>query len=353
MTPPEVFEDFLDFLDENEFMEHENIFATIELHPEIFQKGAQLDELLRISRKYKINRFSIGYQSHESSLLKYYTRRHDPEFLSNAVARLKSDGIEYINIDTMYGLPHQSIESWMMTLESVLNMNPESISCYFLFVDKHTKLHNDILHGKVHLPTHKHIQIQHLISQILLESNGYIEIPNDYYWKNLQHTREMDFVPRLPSKAHTLALGAGSYGYMKSSQYCNYFAIERYRHSLENGFLPIWKSTKLNQDGSYIRDIMFSLKNESHLNACLFRETYGQFMTETHPDLVRLLLEKGLLERFDDNLRLSRKGRLCVEEIATAFVESGSEHNFTSVVSKADRILNEKHNYFPTYWNIT
>ena len=349
LTPPGVLEDFMAFLNDNNFVIQGNIFATLELHPEIFSRADQIIELLDISRRYRINRFSVGFQSHESSLLKQYTRRHGSDFLDNAFDILKSEGAEYINIDTMYGLPNQSIESWYITLDRVLKICPDSISCYFLFVDRHTRLHNDVLSGSVCLPSHSHIQIQHLMSQILLESNDFIELPNDFYWKPRQQAKMTEFKPRLPSETHTLALGAGAYGYINGAQYCNYFDTNRYAQSIEKQSLPIWKSRRLDDDETYIRDIMFSLKNEPYLDAGLFHERYAKFVDESHPDVVQLLLDNDLIKSSGYELRLTGKGRLCVEEIATAFDELAAEPTDDCAESTQDRMLNEKHNYFPSY----
>ena len=103
-------------------------------------------------REAGVNRLSIGVQSLKDEELKWLERIHSSE---QAVAALKAGreaGFENINLDLMYGLPDQTLEGWMETLNRAIDLNPEHLSCYQLTVEPHTKLAAEVDRVAAQLP---------------------------------------------------------------------------------------------------------------------------------------------------------------------------------------------------------
>ncbi|MES0371022.1 MAG: radical SAM family heme chaperone HemW [Mariprofundaceae bacterium] len=87
-----------------------------------------------------VNRLSIGVQSLDDVELKWLERIHSGEQAVAALNAGRAAGFENINLDLMYGLPNQTLEQWFKTLDEVMRLGPEHLSCYQLTVEPHTKL---------------------------------------------------------------------------------------------------------------------------------------------------------------------------------------------------------------------
>ncbi|MCF7822046.1 MAG: radical SAM family heme chaperone HemW [Mariprofundaceae bacterium] len=87
-----------------------------------------------------VNRLSIGVQSLDDTLLKWLERIHNRDQAVAAFKAAREAGFTNINLDLMYGLPDQTLEQWFKTLDEVITLGPEHLSCYQLTVEPHTKL---------------------------------------------------------------------------------------------------------------------------------------------------------------------------------------------------------------------
>ena len=99
------------------------------------------DRLLRRLRSEGFTRVSLGIQSDNDEILKKIGRPHNYEQAVKAVQRIRKAGFRNLSVDLMYGLPGQDVESWLATLENVLTLEPEHISCYGLKLEEGTPMH--------------------------------------------------------------------------------------------------------------------------------------------------------------------------------------------------------------------
>ena len=86
------------------------------------------------------NRISIGVQSDQDDMLKRLGRPHTYEQARMAVVRAREAGFANLSLDLMFGLPNQTLTGWRDTLENVLRLKPEHMSCYALKVEPNTPL---------------------------------------------------------------------------------------------------------------------------------------------------------------------------------------------------------------------
>lgn len=107
---------------------------TIETNPEDVTR-----ENLAVWRDVGINRLSIGVQTFDDRELKAIGRQHDSDRSRMAVeaARYFFDNI---SIDLMYGLPGQSMESWVRNVDEAIQLGPQHISAYSLMYEDGTAL---------------------------------------------------------------------------------------------------------------------------------------------------------------------------------------------------------------------
>ncbi len=99
------------------------------------------DRLLRRLRSEGFNRVSLGIQCDDDDILKKIGRPHSYAQAVNAVQRIRKFGFKNLSVDLMYGLPGQSLTAWEATLQNVLKLQPEHISCYGLKVEEGTPLY--------------------------------------------------------------------------------------------------------------------------------------------------------------------------------------------------------------------
>ena len=99
------------------------------------------DKLLRRLRSEGFNRVSLGIQCDNDEILKKIGRPHNYEQAVNAVQRIRKARFRNLSVDLMYGLPGQTLGDWIKTLEHVLQLAPEHISCYGLKVEEGTPLY--------------------------------------------------------------------------------------------------------------------------------------------------------------------------------------------------------------------
>ena len=100
------------------------------------------DKLLRRLRAEGFNRVSLGIQTDNDELLRKLGRPHTYAQAVTAVQRIRKAGFRNLSLDLMYGLPGQTLSAWEQTLENVLKLNPEHMSCYGLKVEQGTPLYD-------------------------------------------------------------------------------------------------------------------------------------------------------------------------------------------------------------------
>ena len=108
---------------------------TLEANPDSADYKA-----LRRLRKAGFNRISLGYQSANPEELSAVHRAHTVEQGDSAVAAARKAGFANLSLDLIYGLPGQTEASWRATVEHVLALEPDHLSCYGLKVEAGTPL---------------------------------------------------------------------------------------------------------------------------------------------------------------------------------------------------------------------
>lgn len=95
---------------------------------------------LKALRRAGFNRISIGFQSACQAELDAVHRPHTVEQGDEAVAAARKAGFTNLSLDLIYGLPVQTVSEWWNTVEHVLALEPDHLSCYGLKVEEGTPL---------------------------------------------------------------------------------------------------------------------------------------------------------------------------------------------------------------------
>ena len=99
-----------------------------------------------------VNRLSMGVQSFQPDELSFLGRIHDVADVYRAVESARSVGFDNLNLDFIFGLPHQSPSGWRDTLQRATELEPEHLSLYSLIVEPETPLYHWVETGRVDQP---------------------------------------------------------------------------------------------------------------------------------------------------------------------------------------------------------
>ena len=112
-----------------------NAEITFEANPDSVS-----DQLLRRLKAEGFNRVSLGVQSDDDEMLEKLNRPHNYAQAVAAYQKIRKAGFRNVSVDLIYGLPGQTVRTWLETLEHVLEMMPEHISLYGLEVHEGTPM---------------------------------------------------------------------------------------------------------------------------------------------------------------------------------------------------------------------
>ena len=105
-------------------------------------------KMLQTLRKAGANRISLGVQSAHPCELRNLHRPHDFEQVKEAVKAIRAAKFKNLSLDLIYGLPEQDMAGWQDTVEQVLALEPEHLSCYGLKVEPGTPLDDRVIRGE-------------------------------------------------------------------------------------------------------------------------------------------------------------------------------------------------------------
>lgn len=118
------------------FQVSRNCEITVECNPDSVDP-----EFLTHLKRAGVNRLSMGVQSARDGELKEIGRLHNYQQAVQAFQQARQAGFENLSLDLIYGLPDQTLESWKASVEAVLQLAPEHLSCYGLKLEQGTPLY--------------------------------------------------------------------------------------------------------------------------------------------------------------------------------------------------------------------
>ena len=111
----------------------DNAEITVETNPATVSA-----DYLKKLRKMGVNRLSIGLQSMQENELRLLGRIHNCMDFLETFSDARAAGFDNISVDLMYGIPEQTMDSFLDTVEKTVALSPEHISAYCLKVEENT-----------------------------------------------------------------------------------------------------------------------------------------------------------------------------------------------------------------------
>jgi|SRR5581483_7348880 len=143
LLPPELVKRLMGFI-KRTFEVSGAAEVTLEANPRSTD-AERLDAWLQAG----VNRLSLGVQGFDRRALAVLERRTDAAQAESAFALARRAGFRNINIDLIYAVPHQSLDSWVETLRRGIAMAPDHVSTYCLSFEEGTLLFRRRAEGRV------------------------------------------------------------------------------------------------------------------------------------------------------------------------------------------------------------
>jgi oxygen-independent coproporphyrinogen III oxidase len=263
-----------------------------------------------------INRLSLGMQTANANELALFGRRHDNDAVVRAVSAARAGGFDNLNLDLIYGFPHQTLDSWRLTLGQVIALQPEHLSLYALGVEDGTAMQAWIANGRLPAPDDDLAADMYDLATDVLGEAGYeqYEISNwskpSYACRhNLQYWRNLPYP----------GFGPGAHGYVDGIRYSTLLSPHRYIRVMQEAegdyVFPRTPATdqviEVDREGEIADTLLMGLRlTQEGISRQAFRTRFGEDLLTIHGALIERFEQNGLLHVDDQVVRLTQQGRL-------------------------------------------
>lgn len=338
-TPTALDEDqFLDLLNHlrSEFNYADDIELSVETTPlDITESKAKM---LFVNG---VDRISMGVQSFYDNELKNIGRNYTSEKVVDSLNVLKKIGYKKINIDLMYGLPGQTLESWESSVQQAINLNINSIAFYsYIFIETPKAILKRI-HDK--LPEMASNEVRKEMfdrAAAILTQNGYHGFLSDAFVKEGYEAAYA--VGPWKNHSNIIGLGVTAIGNLNNSWYVNVPSIDVYGKMVSEGKFPYSIGKKISKKNELHRSVIMGIKF-CVINRHDYEEYYGVDFVDLFQDQIKVLLERELIEITDDKVIVTEpKGWYYLDNISKEFYEEEFKRYPQPVDDKILRLMEEE-----------
>ncbi|QEE28512.1 radical SAM family heme chaperone HemW [Terriglobus albidus] len=284
-----------------------DVELTLECAP-----GQLADDTLAELLRHGLNRVSLGVQSFVDQESRAVGRFHTKDVCLAEIARLRSAGVQEINVDLIAGLPHQTHESWRISLEQAAAADVPHVSVYMLEVDEESRLGRELIAGGVRYHAH-HVPDDGLVAEMYLEAceflgnNGIPQYEISNFARPGHASRHnLKYWKRLPY----LGLGLDAHSMLGGWRFQNTDDLNAY---LEGKAAP----------DPVVVTPHEALEEEVFLG---LRLNEGILLPEDGPvvPVLQQLVREGLMQLQGERIALTPKGRLLSNDVFTELLGAGA-----------------------------
>ena len=296
-----------------QFSVDENSEITMEMNP-----ATVTLETLRDYKSLGINRASFGAQTFDDTELKRLGRRHTAADVRETIELLRKANYENVSFDLIAGLPRQTLKDWGRNLDEALKLNPEHISLYLLEIHEGTPLAEQIRSERQPLPDEDLAgEMYELMLEKLAEKN--------YQQYEISNFSLAGFASKHNSKYWTFtpyfSFGVSAHSFNgENLRWANERDTFRYVKKIESDESPIVETTELDENTRRAEYAFLRLRLNKGIDLQNYKEIFGIDLTKEYAEDLAHIQKAGLIEMTENNLRLSKKGRLYSNEVFSIFV---------------------------------
>lgn len=300
-----------------------NAEITLEVNP-----GTITTEQLEAYRRTGVNRINIGVQSFDQANLHFLGRIHTSTDANLAIEWTREAGFENIGLDLIYGLPEQTIKSWILDLRHAVEAEPQHLSCYMLTCEPGTPLDKNRQEGRFHPLSERRVKelfettlsflsahgyVQYEISNFALARSDRIGTQNSEHNQSRHNQKYWSFVPYI-------GLGPSAHSFLEPHRRWNHPSVKKYIHKLAAGKLPLGGKETLSPEQLMIEAVYLGLRQTKGISVDAFDKKFGVSFKAMFGEITTGLEEKGLIKYSQNRCALTPKGMLLLDSIASMFI---------------------------------
>ena len=306
-----------------------NYAPDAEIGVEMDPRELTLDHV-RALREIGANRASLGVQDHDPVVQKAIHREQPREMVEQCIEWIRDEGFESLNLDLIYGLPHQSVRSFRETLDSVLEIRPDRLAIFNYAHVPWMKPHQKLIHEN-ELPDEgeRLAMLKDIIETVT--AAGYVYVGMDHFAlaedelavaqraKTLQRNFQ-GYSTRAEAEIH--AFGMSAISQLDGTYAQNAKDLATWSAKVDAGELPVLRGYSPTDEDRIRRALIMTLMCDLELDHERFRAATGVDPRERFADELASLEpmeEDRLVTRDDDAVRVTLPGRLFLRNIAMAF----------------------------------
>jgi oxygen-independent coproporphyrinogen-3 oxidase len=283
-------------------------------------------EHLQLLKSYNFDRVSFGIQDYNPTVQKAINRLQSLEEVKFVTRTAKNLGYTSVGHDLIYGLPFQTLNHMLYTIEKTIELRPDRIAFYSYAHTPWIRGNGQRGFDKKDLPTPETKRLQYELGKKMLEENGYVEIgmdhfalPTDELYKALKaktiHRNFMGYT--IKNTKHLIGLGVSSisdawFGFAQNEK-----RLEDYYLRLKEFKLPVFRGHILTQEDLEIRQHILNLMTRFETN---LSNTLLPYKTLQHIfDNLQEFVNDDLLEIIDQKIVVKPKAKAFIRNICMAF----------------------------------
>jgi oxygen-independent coproporphyrinogen-3 oxidase len=309
---------------------HFTFSDDIEAGVEIDPRRLTRDHVVAL-REVGFNRASLGVQDFEPQVQQAVHRIQPREMTQQTIDWLRETGFASINLDLIYGLPHQTVESFNRTLDIVLGMQPDRLAVFSYAHVPWVKPAQKILEQKILPSAETKLQLLKNVIERLTENNRYIYIGMDHF---AQPKDELVLAQRNKTlqrnfqgystrgNADIYAFGMSAISQIPDAYWQNEKDLPQYYAALDAGKVPLARGYVVSEEDKIRRDTIMRVMCDLGLNYAAMSQRLGiNFASHFEREIESLagFEADGLVRRGDVGLEVTDTGRLFIRNIAMCF----------------------------------
>ena len=314
---------------------------SVEIDPRFFGK-----DHMEVLKKYGVNRISFGVQDFNEKTQKAVNRIQPFDLTKKAVDIARDYGIKSINIDLIYGLPYQNLETFKKTLELVKELNPDRVAVFnYAHVPWLKKSMRKIDETTLPAPEEKLKIFKYTID--FFENNGYKMIGMDHFAKEDDelfkaikkgelHRNFQGYTTK--GGADLIGIGLTSISETDRAYFQNYKDLKSYENAIDEGRLPVFRGVKLNEEDLIRKYVIMEMMANFSFDIERFEKKFGINFFEKFEDEIKELeefIKEGLVEITPKRISVSKTGTLLIRNIVLPFDEYFKKMKNQKVFSKS------------------
>ncbi|HET7872088.1 MAG TPA: radical SAM family heme chaperone HemW, partial [Terriglobales bacterium] len=277
-----------------------------------------------------VNRISLGVQSMVDGEAAAVGRQHKRATVLNDIANLRAAGIHNVNLDLIAGLPHQTRESWEYSLGEAVASGVPHVSVYMLEVDEDSRLGRELIAGGTKYHAH-FVPDDDLTADFYETACARLNAAGIMQYEISNFARE-GFESRHNQKYWTrqpyLGFGVDAHSMLPASEKHRANGVEGIRLATTDHYdqfliAPEINATEVSPEQALEESFFLGLRLNRGVSLSELRARFGPAV-ERFISVIDELVAGSLLQRSDDNIRLTGHGRLLSNEVFQKFIHVSS-----------------------------